>query len=231
VLSFTNNFISNNSKWLGLTDYDKALKQQYDSIESLKTNLTQKYFILGCEHPNVVTLGYRANPDTEIQNKNVTLQNIQFIKTDRGGLATAHEKGQLVIYPICKWKQMGFTTHSYVEFLFSVTKDFFKKLNVPLVDRNCITAIHTSKGKIAFFGLRLKKDISYHGLSINVSNNFHTFEAIRSCGSVKKDFDRLANYNEVLNLEELFYIWINCFKENLYKVHQAARSASDFLET
>jgi lipoyl(octanoyl) transferase len=223
VLNSINNFL-----WLDEIDFDQALQKQYEYIRRLSLGDQENFFVLGCEHPPVITLGYRANPSIEVQEAYFKkLEKIKIVKTDRGGLATAHEKGQLVIYPICRWNEMGFTAHGFVEFLFLVTSDFLKKLNIPLIDRNCITALHTSKGKVAFFGLRLKKDISYHGLSINVKNNFESFHAIKSCGSLKKDFDKIENYEINSSLQDLFNLWCTCFKEKLFLRKNQAAASSD----
>lgn len=224
----------NNFIWLDNIDYDQALKKQLECINELKSSKDKnKFAILGCEHPAVITLGYRADQETEVQDINcISAEKIKIIKTDRGGLATAHENGQLVIYPICKWSEMGFTAHGFVEFLFLVTKEFFQKLHVPLAEKNCITALHTANGKIAFFGLRLRKEASYHGLSINVVNDFKTFKSIKSCGTSSKEFDRISNYVVNPKLDELYKLWCSCFYNKLLaKKNQAAFSDAESLDS
>jgi len=78
--------------WLGMIPYQQGLDTQLH----IQTHIHQEKpeTILGFEHPPVITFGKRGG--TILANHT----DIPIVHTNRGGLATAHEPGQLVIYPI-----------------------------------------------------------------------------------------------------------------------------------
>ena len=79
-------------QWLGCIPYQKGLEIQEDIRAHMHTDKPET--ILGFEHPPVITFGKRGGTLT------VDHTHIPIIQTNRGGLATAHEPGQLVLYPV-----------------------------------------------------------------------------------------------------------------------------------
>ena len=80
------------TRWLSTTPYAKALDLQQKYANEVHEGGAE--VILGLEHPNVITLGKRGGAVYTSD------QTIPIVQTQRGGLATAHEPGQLVLYPI-----------------------------------------------------------------------------------------------------------------------------------
>ena len=75
------------------TVFEKMKKLQERRIEDEITDTL--IFVI---HPEVVTLGPKAVRD------GVEIEDYQIFETDRGGGATWHGPGQLVVYPIIKWE-------------------------------------------------------------------------------------------------------------------------------
>ena len=75
-------------------DYQSALDIQKE-IHANVANEIDMETVLVVEHPDVITLGKRGGSVLE----EITSE-IPVIQTDRGGLATCHNLGQLVLYPI-----------------------------------------------------------------------------------------------------------------------------------
>jgi lipoyl(octanoyl) transferase len=201
-------------KWLGTVPYSIGLELQHNFLEQIESH-HHPGIILGMEHPSVITLGKRAEASEEIKVSMDSLDalDIQCYKIDRGGHATLHSPGQLVIYPIFKLADYGLTVKDYLCLLQKSTIEFFKEYGISCYAKDDFPGIYTENGKIAFFGIRVKKGTTYHGLSINVENDTENFSLIRSCGVQSETFDRMKNYGVQSSLEELFLLWVKFFRK------------------
>ena len=159
-------------------------------------------------------MGRRATAEEEINVSLETLEdlNVQCYKIDRGGHATLHSPGQLVIYPVLKLSDYNLSVREYLCLLQKTTLNFMKKFGIDAFNKDESPGIFTSKGKIAFFGIRVRMGIAFHGISINVSNQVEDFSLIRSCGIDNETFDQMKDYDVNSSLEQLFSCWVEEFK-------------------
>jgi lipoyl(octanoyl) transferase len=203
---------------LGTVPYSVALEFQHQLVQDIERN-PKSMTILGVEHPSVITLGKRALPQEEIKIELSSLEdlNIQCYKVDRGGHATLHSPGQLVIYPIFNIQEYGLSVRDYLCALQKSTIAFFNQLGIKTYAKDNSPGIYTSQGKIAFFGIRVKKGTTFHGLSINVTNDTEDFSLIRSCGASTETFDKIASHGVKIPLDQLYSIWTNAFFQELTK--------------
>lgn len=199
--------------WLGTFDYVKALELQ----ESVQQNAELDPAILGLEHPLTITLGRRGDPlkDVLVGFKTLREKNIPVVAVDRGGQATLHQPGQLVIYPIISLRRLKLGVKCYVETLEETTKQLLAKYGVTAYCRGDEPGLYTMKGKIASFGVRISRGITSHGLALNVHNDLSEFGMIRSCGKSGEVFSRLADYGDYPPLEQLFKEWVALFLANI----------------
>lgn len=182
------------TKWLYCISYREGLHIQQNFVEkSMHTGLC---YLLGLEHFPVITLGLSAQAQDILVSPRILKQKqVEVIWTRRGGRATCHSPGQMVIYPIVPLKKFQLSIKQYVYLLEDVTRDFLRSLGVDLVkQKKGPAAIYTQKGKIAFFGVQIQKGITFHGLSINISNDLEFFSLIRSCGINFDNFDCVSHY-------------------------------------
>lgn len=204
----TNNFIIEHS-FLGKVDYQKSEEIQKNL---LSLAISKKQFsIIGLEHPAVITLGHRASLAGEVFEST----SIPIVKSSRGGLATLHSEGQLVIYPVLNLKTMGLGVKDYVCLLLKATQDMLQQLDISSTLDESAIGLYTANGKIAFCGIKVEKGITQHGISLNVRNDLNLFDSMRSCGVQNQMMDQLHNYGIDLSLKELFSIWVSCFKNRL----------------
>ncbi|MCB0394926.1 MAG: lipoyl(octanoyl) transferase LipB [Bdellovibrionales bacterium] len=198
-------------KWLGTVDYIDSLTLQNQSVE--KNKITGRNLILGCEHSSVITLGRRSEGDGEIRSKT----HLPVVKVSRGGHATLHSPGQLVIYPILNLRELKLTVRDAICLLEKATQASLKSLGIETHRKHEEPGLYTDKGKIAFLGINVSHGITSHGVSINVSNDLSLFKNIRSCGIENESFDRVASYNDQILTHELFNRWVSEFQELLQK--------------
>lgn len=164
--------------------------------------------LLGFEYPQTITLGRRAHATPEAWR--TALSNTPLIPVSRGGLATLHNEGQCVIYPIVPIKKYGLFAKEWVHLLTQTTKEALEKCNIIVESTNA--GVFTPIGKIASIGIDLKKGVSTHGIAINISNNLSDFSQIIPCGIAGQVFDRVHEYNSI-STEDFFALWSRCFKE------------------
>lgn len=201
--------------WLGITEYTQAWRTQQEHHQQVRRGLPGT--VLGCEHFPVVTCGRRSKllePATihsrsEMVVVGGTPHRIPIVQTNRGGLMTIHNPGQLVIYPIFSLRGLGLGVREWVQCLLEVTTLTLKKCNIILIDHN--TGLHTQTGKIASLGIMISKGVNLHGIAINVSNELEIFRAIAPCGMAGQKMDRVSNHDLRISTEMLFEIWCDSF--------------------
>lgn len=194
------------SHFLGLVDYEKAYDIQRNLWVFAKCK--QQNSIIGLEHPAVITLGRRCD-----QNEHVSLNTqIPVIKSTRGGLATIHSEGQLVIYPIMDVRSFKVGVKNFVKRLLITTQKTFAQYGIETTFDEKNVGLYTKNGKIAFCGLEIKEGVSQHGLSINISNELNLFKSIVACGVSGQNLDRVSNYRTDVTTRDFYQSWVENFK-------------------
>lgn len=196
-------------RWLGLQDYDHSLELQLRLHEDVRSG-QHPGCILGLEHERVVTLGVRGQ-ESEEDLPGLSLlkeQGWNIRKVDRGGMATLHEPGQLVIYPILRWSDFGWSPRRYVEVLLEVSAEALRAAGVSAVADMDRGGVYCGDAKIGFCGLRLDRGVSRHGISLNIRNSVRSFEMIRPCGIQKAPMTTLADQpGDTPRPEQFFDRW------------------------
>lgn len=201
-------------RWRGLIEYHRASDLQRESHARVARTLIPE--ILGLEHPTTITLGHRAQFEKELNfaASHFESENIGIVKTDRGGMATLHSPGQLVIYPIIPLRKFDLRVRDFLCVIEKTTKETLEKFGIVAQGDLNSPGLYTSKGKIAFYGFRIDRGISRHGISINVSNDLSLFQNIKSCGVQSPKLDRTQFYS-TSNTQDIFNIWAEKLIHNL----------------
>ena len=183
-------------KELGVVEYTET----HDAMMQLIESQPSFHSIWSLEHFPVFTIGISEKEITEDRSKSPP-----FIKTDRGGKTTFHAPGQLVIYFILDMKNLPFPPTELTKKILETTSmalaSYDLKHNISARD----PGIFINDEKVASIGMRIKKNYSYHGLSINVKTDLNTFNSIKPCG-----LDVQA-----CNLKDYININVDVFKKEL----------------
>lgn len=201
---------------LGKISYKKAYTYQRRIIDEIKFKLRSDTLVL-CEHLPVITLGRLGKIENLIVDKHfLKIKGIEFFKIDRGGDITAHEPGQLTVYPMLNLKNRHETDlRLYLNNLEMTILNTLWDYGIKAQLIKGKTGVWVSDKKIASIGVGVTQWITYHGLSINVVNNLETFSFIRPCGmnvemtSVAKEAKVKVDFNEfkqkiIDNFKEVF---------------------------
>jgi lipoyl(octanoyl) transferase len=193
--------------WLGLTTYEKSLDLQSDLAARCLED--RQSYLLGLEHPPSITLGKRATEALDLiwSESELSAKGLEKFEVDRGGEATLHSPGQLVIYPVLHLPSLDCSVKDYVGLLIRTTQKTLLQLGIPTDCHPGEPGLFVKDRKLVAFGIRIKKGVTQHGLAINCHNDLNLFESIRSCGVTGQKWTRLTDLGVSLSLRNLFKKW------------------------
>lgn len=192
-------------QWLGTQEYQYLYQKQKESL----LWKDEEEVIWGLEHPSIITLGRRSKSDVELLGLETLGSRIPFLQVDRGGQATLHSPGQLIIYPLVSLKKRNWKAKEYVCLLLQITKATLIQLGCKVDIDQEESGLFIGEKKIGFVGLRLTGGRSYHGLSINVQNDLSLFNHFRCCGVLSRSITSLHQENFTqYSTQNVFETWI-----------------------
>ncbi|MEA2059888.1 MAG: lipoyl(octanoyl) transferase LipB, partial [Thermodesulfobacteriota bacterium] len=177
--------------------------------------------ILMVEHPPVFTVGKRGGKENLVKSETfLKAENMPVIQTGRGGNITFHGPGQLVAYPIVNLRQAGKGIPEFVYLLESVMIEIAAGFKVKADRDKRNHGIWVDKKKIGSVGLTIRRNISFHGLALNVNMDLAPFSWIHPCGmpgvemtSIEKEVLK-SGINVSVTMEKAKQKMSECF-ENL----------------
>lgn len=168
-------------QWLGLCTYDDALARQEHAWNACRADGTETCFAL--EHPATITFGRRATfGDLRVSDAELRARGVARRTTERGGRATFHGPGQLVLYPIVHLARRGLGVDTFVARLEDVMLDVAAAVGVRAGRDTRGRGVWTGRGKLGSVGIRVRHGVSLHGLALNVTADVSGFDLIAPCG-------------------------------------------------
>ncbi len=165
---------------LGLVPYPDALLEMERRVEAIQSGAAPELVWL-LEHPPLYTAGTSAD-SAELFNP----QGFPVYEAGRGGRYTYHGPGQRVGYLML---DLGRRSRDIRHFIHSLEKwliDALGELGVEafaVPDRIGIWVRHgNSEAKVGAIGVRVRRWITMHGFSINISPELSHFSGIVPCG-------------------------------------------------
>ena len=162
-------------KDLGFLDYEEVWQSMVSSVKNRERNAPDEVWFV--QHPAVYTLGYSGS-DLNILEQN----NIPLVRSDRGGEATYHGPGQLVVYFLINIKRLGWGPKKLIFYLEEIFMSLLGQYGIDAQNKEGAPGIYVGQKKIASIGLRIKRGFSYHGVSLNIDMNLTPFNYINTCG-------------------------------------------------
>jgi lipoyl synthase len=162
---------------LGRMEYGPALERQERELEDVARGGTEKLLLV--EHPPVYTIG-RGGDERNLRGAPQRL-GVPLHRVSRGGDATFHGPGQLVVYPILSLEREGRDLHRYLRRLEEVVVGVLRALGITGRRTAGKTGVWVGGRKIASIGVGVRRWVTYHGLALNVSTDMKFFEAIVPC--------------------------------------------------
>ncbi len=145
----------------------------------------RKENIIFCDHFPVITAGIQTKKESfKIPENLIKEQNIDIEYIKRGGDLTAHEIGQIIIYPHIDIKKRKISIVKLINHIIEITKDLiFKEFQIKLSYKEDMPGLYTNDGeKIVSIGLEIRNGFTSSGIAINYQNDLKTFNYIYPCG-------------------------------------------------
>lgn len=166
---------------LGLTAYAQALQVQrrwHARCVARRTNA-----LLLTQHQPVITLGYRR-PGEQIKLSAVRLREkgLSIEYAERGGGATYHAPGQLVVYPVFSSLLHKYGVRRFITQLEEVMRQTCLRFGVRTSRQNGYPGVWVSEKKIGAVGIAVRRRVSLHGFALNVDLDLRPFAYIVACG-------------------------------------------------
>ena len=163
---------------LGRIPYADALVLQQEAAAAVQAGEgVGTIFIL--EHEPVITLGANRPINTVLG----VPPGVVVVQTDRGGGATVHNPGQLVVYPVVALRGLGFGVKGFVAWVLElwpgVSGGLRRGGGLP---SGPPWAVGWGGARIASFGMHVSRGVATHGIAINLDNDLALFDAIVPCG-------------------------------------------------
>ncbi len=165
--------------------YEDAWKLQLELLEARAADQVSDT-LLFVEHPAVITLGRKTPGVRDGAALPAEIGGVPVHIVERGGEATYHGPGQLVVYPIVKLN-IKFGPKAFLRAMEDAMISVLARFGVHAYWKEGATGVwlldsRNQERKIASLGIAVRKSVSYHGLALNVSNDLRPFTLISPCG-------------------------------------------------
>ena len=202
-------------------EYFDALKFMEKKVEKILDN-NENEMMWFLNHNHVYTCGTSAD-----KNEILSKTNIPILQTNRGGKTTYHGPGQRIVYFMINLNKRKKDIRRFVSAIENSVISLLKEFDIEaktFPKRVGIWVIKSKEEKflkekkIGAIGLRLKKWITYHGLSFNINPDLKYYENINACGLKNYSSTSLDNLNINLSNKEFDMIFKKYFIKELSKI-------------
>jgi lipoyl(octanoyl) transferase len=195
-------------RWLrsdGLVDYTEAVAAMETHVAAIAEGRAPELAWL-LEHPALYTAGTSSRPEDLID-----AAGLPVYPTGRGGQFTYHGPGQRVVYLMLDLTRRGKDVRAFVRTIEAWLIDALARLGVDSRCRSGRTGIwvpRPEKGeeredKIAAIGIRVRRWVSFHGVSINLAPDLGHFAGIVPCGISDQGVTSLADLGRPADMAAL----------------------------
>ena len=194
----------------GLTDYDDAVAQMEARADAIARGEADELIWL-VEHPPLYTAGTSAKIEDLVEPDRFPVH-----ASKRGGQYTYHGPGQRVAYAMLDVAKRGKDVRKFVADMEAWVIAALAEFNVHgeiregrvgvwvVRDDKPLTATGAkAEDKIAAIGLRIRKWVSFHGLSINVEPDLSHFGGIVPCGITEHGVTSLVDLGLPVTMDDV----------------------------
>jgi lipoyl(octanoyl) transferase len=194
----------------GLTDYDVAVTRMEDRANAIAAGEADELVWL-VEHPPLYTAGTSATPD-DLKDPD----RFPVYDTKRGGQYTYHGPGQRVVYTMLNVGARGRDVRCFVQDLerwVITTLGEFGQMGhirdgrvgvwIERPEKPRLADGSMAEDKIAAVGIRMRRWVSFHGISINVEPDLSHFDGIVPCGITQYGVTSLVDLGLPVTMDDL----------------------------
>jgi lipoyl(octanoyl) transferase len=194
----------------GITPYEIALARMDAEVAAIGMGAAELIWLV--EHPPIYTAGTSAKTADLVD-----ATRFPVYETGRGGQYTYHGPGQRVAYVMLDLKKRGNDVRAFVAGLEDVIIATLADFNIIGERREDRVGVWVRRGKredkIAALGIRVRKGVTFHGLSINLVPDLSHFDGIVPCGVTDHGVTSFADLGRNTTMAELDLVLKSSFSK------------------
>ena len=191
-----------------LVDYKKSIELMEKRVEGINEDKASE-LLWFLEHPSIYTAGTSSN-DKDLLNGNL----FPVFRTNRGGQFTYHGPGQRVAYVMLNVRDRDYNVKSFIRLLEQWIMNSLMDIGIKsFLLKGKVGIWVNNEEKIASLGLRIRKGISFHGISLNINPNLEHFSGIIPCGNENSGITSIEKIGLNIKKREIDKILISNFKK------------------
>ncbi len=199
--------------------YEQAVSAMEERVAAIRDGSAPELVWL-LEHPPIYTAGTSADPADLLDARFPVHQ------TGRGGQYTYHGPGQRVAYVMLDLKKRGADLRAYVADLENWVIEALATFNVRgeiRPERVGVWVERPERGagredKIAAIGVRVRRWVAYHGISVNVEPDLDHYAGIVPCGIAEHGVTSLVDLGIPASMADLDLTLRATFEERFQTV-------------
>lgn len=206
--------------------YENAIEIMERRVEDISAGKAPE-MIWFLEHPPLISAGSSARQEDLLEANRFPVH-----KTGRGGQFSYHGPGQRIVYAMLDLGLRGKDIRKYVSSLEEWVIQALATFNLNGERRPGRVGIWIDRGdgkedKIAAIGVRVRRWVAFHGISINVEPNLSHFEAIVPCGISENNLGvtSLIDLGLPVSMHDLDVALIAAFEEIFSTIPETNSSA------
>jgi lipoyl(octanoyl) transferase len=186
-------------------DYLEAVAAMEARVEAIAAGEAGELVWL-LEHPPLYTAGVSSKPGDLLDRDRFPV-----FRTGRGGQYTYHGPGQRVAYVMLDLRRRGRDVRAFVESLEAWIIGALGRFNVEgqikpgrvgvWVERR-VSGEPAREDKVAAIGVKIRRWVSFHGVSLNVEPDLSHFEGIVPCGITEHGVTSLVDLGLPVTMDE-----------------------------
>lgn len=185
-------------------EYDKAIEFMENRVAAIRDEDAQECIWL-LEHPPLYTAG------TSAKEKDLIDARFPVFKTGRGGEYTYHGPGQRVAYVMLDLRERQKNKPDIKKYVWQLEEWIIRSLAEFEIkgERRCgrvgiwVVMPDGSESKIAAIGVRIRRWVTYHGISINLNPDLLHFKGIVPCGIAQHGVTSLHALGKNVSMAQL----------------------------
>ncbi len=206
----------------GLTPYPRAMEAMERRAEAIaEGRLGELVWLL--EHPPLYSAGVSAKVADLLHPDRFPV-----FASGRGGQYTYHGPGQRVAYVMLDLRERSRDTRAFVNALESWLIGTIAQLGVTGVTRQSRVGVWVERDdihpvreeKIAAIGVKLRRWVSFHGISLNFAPDLEHFSGIVPCGVSEHGITSLAALGFTGSMEDVDGALLSAFRSVFGETHR-----------
>ena len=191
--------------------YEEAIFSMEQRVKDIREG-NAKELIWLIEHPPLYTAGTSADSADLI-----TPDRFPVFKAGRGGQYTYHGPGQRVAYVMLDLKKRNADVRAFVQDMEDWIVDVLAQYQIKGEKRDGRVGVWVDRGfrddKIAAIGVRVRRWVSFHGISVNVDPDLSHYSGIVPCGISEHGVTSLVDLGIPVSMPEFDIELRNSFEK------------------